>query len=79
MKTPVPHELTALAHCARELVSAVERYRAALLAARCAGASWAQLATVLGLTQDGARGRHRVARSGGEIHLVVLPPEESMP
>ncbi|HEV7235176.1 MAG TPA: hypothetical protein VGN15_03280 [Ktedonobacteraceae bacterium] len=47
-------------------------YQRALLAAREAGATHAQIAGVLGTSESGARWRHKAAQDGGEVHLLLV-------
>lgn len=58
------------------LQEAVRLYQRALLAARQEGASWPEIGATIGLSEDGARGRHRVVARGGEMHIRVEAPKE---
>lgn len=65
-------QLAHLADMAKSLNTSLVNYQQALLAAREAGATHAQIAEVLGTSESGARWRHKAAQDGGEVHLLLV-------
>lgn len=69
-------ELAHLADMAKRLSTSLVYYQRALIEARQAGATWPQMAEVLGTSEGGVRWRHKAARDGGEVHLRLWPANE---
>lgn len=69
-------ELAHLAAMAKGLSTSLVHYQRALIEARQAGATWPQMAEVLGTSEGGVRWRHKAARDGGEVHLRLWPSNE---